>query len=266
MKKLLMASAAIAALMVAPALAADMAVKAPAPMPPPAPSWTGFYIGANGGYGWSSVNASETPFGAVGIAGITPVTANAHENGGVFGGQIGYNWQTGTWVWGIEGDFDGTGINGTRAVVFADPLGGAGGTATDELMVRADINWLASIRGRVGMTVGPSGLLYFTGGGAWENVKTTAMISTDTDPNVFSQSAVGSFNRTRSGFVVGGGYERMIAQAWTVRAEFLYYSFNGNTNAIPIADCSGCGVNLSAGRNNIGVARLGVNYMFNSYH
>jgi len=249
------------------ASAADLPTKAPAYQAPAyAPSWTGFYLGVNGGWGWSKNTASETPFGAVGIGGILPQSLDTSLNGAIFGGQLGYNWQFGKWVLGIEGDFDGASINGSSQSVFPDLLGGAGGTATDGLMVHQNVQWLASIRGRLGYTWGP-GLAYLTGGAAWENVKTNVMISTDTDPAVFSQSATGSFTSTKSGFVVGGGYEWMINPKWTVRGEYLYYGFNGgSTNAINIPDCSGCGVNVTTGNNNISVVRLGVNYLFNSVH
>ena len=204
------------------ASASDMPVKASRPAVGAAPSWTGFYVGANGGWGWSKVTDSETPFGVTGIAGILPQSVGSNLDGGVFGGQIGYNWQTGNLVLGVEGDFDAASISGGSEVVFRDLLGGAGGLATDGFITRDKINWLASIRGRLGWTWGP-GLIYATGGAAWENVKTTAMISTDTDPAVFSQSATGSFSNTRSGYVIGGGYEWMFAPKWSVRGEYLYY-------------------------------------------
>jgi len=245
--------------------AADMPLKAPPPTPTLAPSWAGFYLGINGGWGWSNNTVSETPFAAAGIAGILPQSLGTNLNGGVFGGQIGYNWQSGKWVLGIEGDFDGASINGGSQVVFPDLLGGSGGTATDGFMTRENVNWLASVRGRLGTTWGP-GLAYVTGGAAWENVKTTAMISTDTDPGAFSNSSTGSISSTKSGFVVGAGYEWMIAPHWTARAEYLYYGFNSaSTNPITVNNCAGgCGINQTTGSNNISVARLGVNYLFNS--
>jgi outer membrane immunogenic protein len=267
MKKFLSAGIAATAFYGVAAFAADLPYKAP-PTPVLAPSWAGFYLGLNGGWGWSNITDAETPFGVTGIGGILPQSLGTNLNGGVFGGQIGYNWQVQRWVFGVEGDFDAAGINGGSQVVFRDLLGGAGGTATDGFMTRDNINWLASIRGRVGMTWGSS-LAYVTGGAAWESVKTTAMISTDTDPAIFSQSAIGSSTTTRAGYVVGGGYEWMIVPKWTVRGEYLFYGFGGgSTNAINIPFCTdlggtGCGVNHTTGSNNISIVRLGVNYLFN---
>lgn len=267
MKSISFAKLAILALLMATPLssasAADMSPTLPAA---PTCIWCGWYIGANGGYGWSSMTATASPFGTTGIADITPQSLGTHLNGGVFGGQLGYNWQLGNWVVGVEGDFDGASINGASQAVFPSILGGAGTTHTDGFMARENVGWLASIRGRLGTTWGP-GLVYVTGGAAWENVTTTAMISANTAAGVFGQSGTGSFSTTELGFVVGTGYEWMIDPKWTVRAEYLFYDFGGgDSNAINIANCAvpGCGVNATAGHNDISVVRLGVNYMFNA--
>ena len=124
MKKLALAIS-IVAFSSATAWAADMAVKAPIPLPAPVNSWTGFYIGANGGWGWSSFDTAFVPdpngaFVAGGdLAG--PRFFNTRTNGGVFGGQIGYNWQTGNWVLGVEGDFDVASISGTQNSIAGSP-------------------------------------------------------------------------------------------------------------------------------------------------
>ena len=236
MKNLVLGALASVALICAGgAHAADMAVKAP-PMAPyvPAPNWTGFYIGVNGGWGWTNDNI----------------------DGAVFGGQIGYNWQMSNWVLGIEGDFDGAGISGTRQSVFANAVA----PFTDGFSATARTNWLASIRGRLGYVWGP-GLLYFTGGGAWEDVTVHAMFS----DGFAGQSVAGSFSQTRSGFVIGGGYEWMVAPSWTVRAEYLFYDFsNDNANSLALPNCAvlGCGANVSHNNNEINVFRLGANYKF----
>src|SRR5438876_1166892 len=88
------------------AMAADLPVRAAPVYPAPvavAPTWTGLYVGFNGGWGWTqNNNVSVTPTGA--IAGAFPAFSISHQsNGAVFGGQLGYNWQAGNWVFGIEG-------------------------------------------------------------------------------------------------------------------------------------------------------------------
>ena len=262
MIKLSLATAAALAATLSTAFAADLAYKAP-PLPAPAiPSWTGFYIGANGGYGSSSFDTAFVPdptgaFVAVGdLAG--PTSFNTRANGSVFGGQIGYNWQTGNWVLGIEGDFDVGGMSGTR-----NSIGGSPDSptlpATNSISATRKIDWLASMRARIGVLWGP-GLLYFTGGGAWEGVKS------DLSVNVFGDAAALKFSSTRSGFVIGGGYEWQIAQHWTVRGEYLFYDFGGtSTGNLTLPDCNmsnpgACNVALTSGKNNISVGRIGLNY------
>ena len=270
MKKLLLIGAAFAVLL-APAIAAGKPVRVhkrvrPVVVAAPVYSWTGFYVGGNVGWGWSHVTASENnPFGPDAIAQISPQSLGTDLNGGVFGGQIGYNWQTANWVIGIEGDFDGASINGVNQVIFPNI---AFSGKTSGFIARENVGWLASIRGRLGTTWGP-GLAYITGGAAWEKVSATAMISSDTGAGANSQAGTASFTTVKSGFVVGAGYEWMIAPRWSVRAEYLFYDFNGgSTNALtltgPCASTPTCGVNVATDHNNISVARLGVNYLFNS--
>ena len=251
------------------ASAADLPMKA-APLAPLPPSWTGFYIGANGGWGWANSNTTATTFESL----VPPINLIPNQNfsqsanGAVFGVHLGYNWQVGpTWLVGVEGDFDGASINKSTTLVFPDPLGGSGGAATDGFMQHTQIQWLASIRGRLGWTAGPN-LFYVTGGGAWEQVNRNFLISTDTMANVFSTSTAGSFNTTRSGWVAGLGYERMIAPNWIVRGEYLHYGFgNGATNSVTVT-CTvlgaggSCGQNITNSNNRVDVVRVGLSYKF----
>jgi outer membrane immunogenic protein len=257
-------ASALLSLIGAPVLAADLPLRAAPPPPEPPPSWTGFYIGANGGWGWSSVDTAFVPdplgaFIAVGdLAG--PSTFNTSTNGGVFGGQIGYNWQIGNWVLGVEGDFDAASISGTQSSIGGSP-NTPGIPTTNVVSATQKIDWLASIRARIGVLWGP-GLLYFTGGGAWEEVKNDQVVS------VFGDTATSTFSSTRSGFVIGGGYEWQVAQHWTVRGEYLFYDFGGtNTSSLTLPDCNlatpgACNVTLTTGKNDISVGRIAINYKF----
>jgi outer membrane immunogenic protein len=106
---------------------------------------------------------------------------------------------------------------------------------------------------------------------AWEKVRTTAWGSGATGPGSNAQSGTGSFDTIETGFVIGAGYEWMIAPKWTIRAEYLFYDFNGgSTNTVtmtgPCNVIPTCGMNVTMGHNNISVARLGVNYLFDSAH
>jgi outer membrane immunogenic protein len=268
--KLISAAVAVSAILgIGAASAADLPVKAP-PIVATAPSWTGFYGGVNAGWGWSKADYVATPFGTSAIADM-PVQASGNQaNGALFGGQVGYNWQIRNWLLGIEGDISGAGINGSGTTnvpsIIVPPL------SNDGTMASVNVQWLASIRGRVGALVG-SGLLYATGGAAWEGVQTTAFATAETAPAVFGQTATGRFSTTKSGWVAGVGYEWMIAPKWTVRAEYLHYGFGNGPNAAlpynggnPPAGCAipGCGANIATGNTNVDVVRVGVNYVFNA--
>ena len=254
------------------AFAADLGVR-PAYAPPAfvAPTWTGFYLGFNGGWGWSN-NHDNTltvgptvPAGAFGVFSPTTFGNGGNGNGNtqdgpVFGGQLGYNYQAGNWVFGVEGDVDGTGIRDTRQWDdCATPLGLVG---TGFLNVKQE--WLASIRGRLGYTWGP-GMIYVTGGGAWTSVKADggATVVSAIPGGALLQPGTFSHSDTLSGWVVGAGYEWMIAPNWAFRGEYLYYGFNNNNNSgtlvLPVA---GAVVTGNAGKLNTSVVRLGLDYKF----
>ena len=102
-----------------PAMAADLPVKAPpAPVMAPVWNWTGFYIGVNGGYSWGRSSRDLNFFNPLNGATIATASGGGRDlDGGVFGGQIGYNWQTSNWVFGIEADAQWTGQKGGTTVL-----------------------------------------------------------------------------------------------------------------------------------------------------
>jgi outer membrane immunogenic protein len=245
------------------AAAADLPMKTPTPAPVAAPvyNWTGFYLGLNGGYGWANGNVTASPFGATAIADMTAHSLGASTNGAVFGGQVGYNWQAANTVFGLEGDFDGSGISGTKSINYPSILIGV---LTNSFTATEKVDWLASIRGRLGYTTGPT-LFYITGGVAWEGINSASTTVSETAPGVFGAVANGNGTRTNTGWTLGGGVERMIAQNWTVRGEYLYYGFNqNNSQTVAFSSCAvaGCGVTVTGNSNNISVLRAGVNYKF----
>jgi outer membrane immunogenic protein len=225
-------------------------------------SWTGFYLGVNGGRGWTNSNngnptlaLNDTVGGAL-FAPITIATSNHNAQSAVFGGQVGYNWQVQSWVIGVEGDLDGAKIVSSQQIVFpATTLLGSGGTGS--LTEKQD--WLASIRGRVGYTSG-AGIIYITAGGAWTNVQLSAAATIagagGGDSGLFSVST------TRSGYVIGGGYEYMIDAHWIARAEYLYYGFTGAVSASNLITAVPAVVTANANNFNTSVARMCINYKF----
>lgn len=190
-----------AALLATPAIAADMPVKAPAAYAAPAPmfNWTGFYVGAHVGAGWSNVDAR--------FSGVTP--AWDHDGDGWFGGaQLGYNVQAGAFVYGIEGDGSWGKIDGdTRCPNPAFRCG-------------SDAKQLYSIRGRAGFTAMDSRtLIYGTAGWGWAEIKYSAL------------PIAGGFRNTvwNDGPVVGAGVEFAATPNWTWKLEYMAYLFDGKT-------------------------------------
>ena len=218
MKKLLLASAGILALGVVSASAADlprhqaMPEKAPVYLPPPY-NWTGFYAGINGGGGWGRSDFSA------------PVSSSAFDtSGGLVGGTLGYNYQMGQVVFGVEGDADGSWIRGSTAC----------GVTTCETRN----NWLSTVRGRLGYSIDRF-MPYVTGGAAFGDVKT-------------SIAGTGDSRETKAGWTIGGGLEAAIVGPWTAKLEYLYVDLGDAGTAVP-------GANASFRTN---IVRVGVNYRF----
>src|SRR6187399_798992 len=116
MKKVLLSTVALIAF-AAPAAAADLAArpytKAPPPMIAAVYDWSGFYIGANGGWGSSHNCLTNTAVGGVAFA---PLSEGCHDaDGGTIGGQVGYRWQAGNWVFGLEAQGNWADFNGSNA-------------------------------------------------------------------------------------------------------------------------------------------------------
>jgi outer membrane immunogenic protein len=254
MKRLALISAAAISLAVAhTALAADLGA-APIETAPAAvaPTWSGFYLGVNGGGGWSHLGVSTTAAGPlVGVFG-NPGSLGTTLSGTVFGGQLGYNWQAGNWVLGFEGDFDTAGMSGAQQSVFPGLAGGQ-----DSIQVHEKINWLATVRGRLGYVWGPM-LLYVTGGGAWSSFGSTVLLNEGFN----GVSTGGSFNDQRTGWTAGAGYEWMLAPNWVGRAEYLYYRLSDNNHSYIVPSGLGA-VTLNTNSLNVNVIRLGLSYKFN---
>jgi outer membrane immunogenic protein len=214
MKKILLATVALAAL-AAPAAAADLAARptyTKAPVLAPVQTWTGFYLGAMGGY--ANENAD---FAAM--------------KGGFAGGTVGYNWQQGAVVFGLEADAAWADISAS-----ATALG-----VTAESKIR---DW-GTVRGRIGYAFGPT-LLYATGGYAWADNRVTLSA-----PGVSL-----SDSKIHSGWTVGAGVEYMFAPNWSLKGEYLYKSFGGESYTF-----TGLGT-LTTGTLNVHSGQVGINYHF----
>jgi outer membrane immunogenic protein len=224
---------ALPALIASPAMAADLPVKAPpapAPATIPVPIWTGFYIGLNAGYAWgqnsttcSFVPGIGSPCEGIGIPGLK-------SSGGLFGAEIGANWQFQNWV--IGAAFDWSALDLHADTLFPSVDVGKNG-AVDRLASRYD--WLGTARGRVGYAVGQS-LFYGTGGLAFGRVKDLYgnEINGGTVGGIDGvpvTSTVGYFTTAsiRTGWTAGAGWEYRLTQNWGVKLEYLHVDL-GSTN------------------------------------
>lgn len=201
--------------------------KAPLYSAPADFNWTGLYIGINGGYGFGS---SHHNFDVVGTT-----TGSYDISGAVAGLTVGYNWQLGRWVYGVEGDFDWSGIKGTA------PCPGPGFTCG------TDSTWLGTARGRFGYAF-DRWLPYITAGAAFGNIKATI------DP---SSAAFPGASATRIGWTGGAGVEYALWQSWSVKAEYLYVSLGDMDCA---TGCSGIGADKVGFKASL--VRGGINYRF----
>jgi outer membrane immunogenic protein len=308
MKKLYSA-ALVLALSAGSALAADLpAIKGPPPpLPPPPPMWTGFYAGVNAGGTWSNSNSVGIVSFGTGVNPFIPVPAAEYalasglgasailpgnSNGGfIGGGQVGYNWQFRTsFVAGIEADIQGiAGNNGnSQAAITAVALPLTSGFwvpgefVTTALQANRRVDYLGTVRGRIGWLAMPTLLAYATGGLAYGGVRSDTNIfqfnnnQTFFPLNQFGPAfGTGVFSDTRVGWTVGGGLEWLFLPSWSAKVEYLYYDLGSVTYAVsplttvgftPVPAFNGpLAVTQSVVRTrfNGNIVRVGVNYHFN---
>ena len=233
------------------ASAADMAVKV-AP-PAPLPSWTGFYIGGHGGYGWK-----DDPFSFTVVANPLVVLDGFKSSGWVGGGHFGYNWQYGAMVAGLELDVSATGISGSSAVSAVTP----GFTVAQS--IGHDVKLLGSARGRIGWAPNSDWMLYGTGGVAWEREDQTSFFS-NAQPG-FSISGTTSNPVTLLGWIAGAGVEaRLTGTNWIARLEYLHYDFGHSRAAQSFTNVNQGIPTVSVntvGSQTIDVVRAGLSYKF----
>jgi outer membrane immunogenic protein len=252
MKKILIAGAALAALTGTSALAADMAVKAPKPAPPPPFSWTGVYIGAFAGAAWvDTVTTSDpcTPAGGC-LSGVSPAayTLNTSFSGG---GEIGYNYQINPFVvLGVENKFGYLHLSGS--VLMAPAV--ANETASTRIG-----NWFDAYTVRVGATDGHA-MFFLEGGGATARITTGVVSTTLVTVNTTA-------SKTLTGWAGGGGIEYAFDSHWSVKGEYLALGINSAVNTCGAGVINATGFNLGAFCSTskipvISTANVGVNYRF----
>jgi outer membrane immunogenic protein len=234
MKKILVAGIAAAAFCGAPALAADLPVKAPAPA---FYNWTGFYGGLNAGYGWADptvigpINPSDVDLG------IGQTSFPYHHSGFIGGVQAGYNWQAGrNWLVGLETDFDGANIRGNTntpvSLLITSTPGGFAGT----FAASSKTDWLGTTRARIGFLPSDRLLIYATGGLAYGHIQYAGSVSSNF-PGALSFGGPicagnsvcwqGSSSKISTGWTVGGGLELAVWNNVSFKVEYLYVDLAG---------------------------------------
>lgn len=245
MRKFLAAAVSLAAITMAaaPASAADMAVKA-APPPVPLPviyNWSGFYIGANGGWGQSR-NCWDYVFAA------GPVFSDGcrDRDGGLFGGQVGYRWQASQWVFGLEAQGDWADLSSTR-ISRLDP----------SLSTTAKTDAIGLFTGQVGYAWNAA--LFYVKGGAAVTRNRFDIFDTGTGIGLVSASA------TRWGGTLGVGFEYGFAPNWSFGAEYNHLWMGDANNSFSVADPRLAGILNNRITQDVDMFTLRINYRFGGY-
>jgi outer membrane immunogenic protein len=236
-----------------PAYGADLPVS---PIPPSAAApvaynpvtpgpWTGFYAGGTLGYGWTTSIANYT---LSGNTFATNPTGSSQTLSGANGGfELGYNWQTGNFLIGVEGDIQGSSQDQTFNYVCGPTC--AVGQSTK-------LDWFSTLRARAGFAVRDV-LFYGTGGLAWTHSDNgfagtfggvTAPLATVSHDNV--------------GWTAGAGVEWMFWYGWSAKVEYLYLGNTAASSIVSIPAASGGGTILSTANASDNIVRAGVNYHF----
>jgi outer membrane immunogenic protein len=224
------------------ASAADMPAQAPVYTKAPAPvsyNWTGCYLGGNVGGGRAHKENIDNFL-------VTPETLGTHTaNGVVGGGQLGCDYQIGSFVFGVRGMADWADLKAQNTI----PQNPAVAYSTK-------ISSIASATGRIGYAFTPPALIYVQGGGAWVRDRHQQLVP---QPTVFA-----SETQTWSGWTIGGGLEYMFAPSWSVFAEYNYAGFGDQHTCFVPQSCPGIAAPGGITEKfNVQSALAGVNYRFN---
>jgi outer membrane immunogenic protein len=241
MKKFLAVSIALAALMGASARAADTSVlKTPVPNEPPFAvyNWTGFYIGIQGGGGWARVVQTDA----------TPFSSDPYfATGGMIGGTVGVNMQSGQIVLGLEADGASSWIK--ESTIGTSPTFGNCAGAPPRCF--ANLQALATLRGRAGLAM-DNVLPYVTGGLAVGSLH-------GEEGDIAANGAFGAGTTTVVGWTAGVGIEAMFNGNWSAKAEYLYVDFG---NRAVFNDNIGGVIVPESLRFTANILRVGLNYRF----
>lgn len=226
-------------------------------------NWAGAYLGVNTGYGFGSSGvstlSSASPVAALLQGyGYVPYYQRSDVAGFVGGGQVGYNINVmKSVVAGLEADID-----------YANIGGSFGKTSFPYVIAtttKTQLQWLGTLRGRIGFLPRDDFMIYATGGLAYGGVYAQSTVNEPTESAGsagFIPMSFGQYANTATGWTAGAGAELAVAKNWSLKAEWLYVALGNQSYAVtPIVDAAPAAFNASANNNN-NIIRTGVNYRF----
>jgi outer membrane immunogenic protein len=201
----------------------------------PASPWAGFYVGVNGGYGWSGTDSTVYAEAIYGLNLVNPTAATSalqsyQKNGAFGGGQIGYNFQRGQFVYGVEADIQDAGIRGSGSASVTANDTASGTSVSSNTYRNSGMDWFGTVRGRLGYAVGNT-LIYGTGGFAYGGFSGKASTTMSWQVQGYlpgSQTYSVDTGATRTGYAVGAGVEHALTPQWSVKAEYQFLDFGSS--------------------------------------
>jgi outer membrane immunogenic protein len=262
------------------AQAADMPLKAPPVAPPVMYNWTGFYIGAHIGGAFRDrngndrfVDGNDCFSGAFGLVCFDNNNGfGRNRSNFIGGGQVGFNYQVGQYVWGVEGQISGVASNNNDDDCgFFTMTPAVGAVVRDHMFnCRDRSGWIASIAARLGVTFGQTGnwLLYVKGGGAFADARFDMRLRDDCTftfcPAIGNSFFFNNNDNTRTGFMVGAGVEYGAWGNWSWKLEYNFMDFghrNFHFDSL-MATCA-CEIIQDFDRDlQVHVVKFGLNYRF----
>lgn len=226
---------------------------------PAAFSWSGFYVGGNFGYGFSGDGAisSEGQLGPniANIAtGARPGLVDLDRGGALAGAQVGYNWQSGSLVYGIEADLSFAHVTDTQNAVTPQINTGL---AQDNVF-RSELDYLGTVRARLGYTFDRT-LLYGTAGLAYGRNKMSVDMAAPNGVRQFTDEK----HETSVGYAIGAGVEYAVTSKISLKSEYLYYDLGKETLNVQAIPGTGVAGGYNSEFDNDGhLFRVGLNYKF----
>jgi outer membrane immunogenic protein len=211
----------------------------PPPYYKPLPfNWTGFYIGANVGGAFIQGDVTDSRFG---------LNFNNRNNSFIGGGQVGYNYQIGAVVFGVEGDFDWIANNNTGSSVVT-PTGIIGATANNP-------SWITTLAARFGYAL-DHWLFYGKAGGGWVGNNGLTLTNLRTGASIAGTNS-------NDGWLLGAGVEWAVTSNWTIKAEYDFLGLSNSSFTVPAQAPFLARDTINTGNRNVQMVQVGFNYLFN---